>query len=306
MPEIAPRYWAMVAALGLTWGATFMVVELALQGITPFWLAAGRIGFAAVLLTAVWGLRGFRLFTGASNWPVVVMVGILSSTLPFILISWGLQHVTSGFAGVSMSAIPLMVLPLAHFFASEPLTLRRLIGVVIGFFGVALLIGGQAFESIGTDLEWAGRLACLGAAACYSVSSISVRRLPEVDPVGLAAVLLLIGAVVIIPAAWLVEGPPPVISQETWMWLAILGLIPTAGANLLRVLLIRGAGPTFMSLTNYLVPVCAVFFGALILGEPLPGTLIWALALILAGVALSQFGALKKLFGLDRPAAALR
>lgn len=88
------------------------------------------------------------------------------------------------------------------------------------------------------------------------------------------------------------------------MWLAILGLIPTAGANLLRVLLIRGAGPTFMSLTNYLVPVCAVFFGALILGEPLPGTLIWALALILAGVALSQFGALKRLFGLARPAAA--
>ena len=298
MPEIAPRYWAMVAALGLTWGGTFMVVELALRGITPFWLASGRIGFAALLLTAIWGLRGFHLFKERPNWWIVIFIGVLSSTLPFILISWGLQHVTSGFAGVSMSAIPLMVLPLAHFFASEPLTLRRLIGVVIGFFGVALLIGGQAFESNGSDLEWAGRLTCLTAAACYAVSSISMRRLPEVDSVGLAAVLLLIGTLGIIPAAWMVEGPPPVISSETWMWLAILGLIPTAGANLLRVLVIRGAGPTFMSLTNYLVPVCAVFFGAVFLSEALPDTLLWALGLILAGVALSQYGALKRLFGL--------
>lgn len=299
MPEIAPRYWAMVAALGLTWGGTFMVVELALRGITPFWLAAGRIGFAALLLTSIWGLRGFRLFETRANWPVVIFVGLLSSTLPFILISWGLQHVTSGFAGVSMAAIPLMVLPLAHFFAAEPLTPRRLLGVVIGFLGVALLIGGQAFESNGSDLEWAGRLACLTAAACYSVSSISVRRLPAVDSVGLAAVLLLIGALGILPAAWLVEGPPPTISAETWMWLAILGLIPTAGANLLRVLVIRGAGPTFMSLTNYLVPVCAVLFGALFLKEALPSVLLWSLALILAGVALSQYGALKRLFGLS-------
>ena len=299
MPEIHPRYWAMVGALGLTWGGTFLVVELALQGITPFWLAAGRIGFAGLLLTAVWATRGFRLFSGPSNWPVVILVGFLSSTLPFMLISWGLQYVTSGFAGVSMSAIPLMVLPLAHFFAAEPLTLRRFIGVVIGFVGVALLIGGQALESTGTSMEWAGRLACLGAAACYAFSSISVRRLPEVDPVGLAAILLLIGSLGIFPVAWVVEGAPPALSTETWIWLAILGLIPTAGANLLRVLVIRGAGPTFMSLTNYLVPLFAVLLGALILKEPLPSTLLAALALILAGVALSQYGALKRLFGLS-------
>ncbi|TNJ41975.1 DMT family transporter [Phaeobacter sp. B1627] len=298
MPDISARYWVMVAALGITWGGTFMMVELALQGITPFWLAAGRIGFAALLLTAVWAGRGFRLFADRSNWPVVIFVGILSSTLPFILISWGLQHVNSGFAGVSMAAIPLMVLPLAHFFAAEPLTLRRLIGVIVGFAGVALLIGGQAFQTVNAAQEWAGRLACLGAAACYAISSISVRRLPDVDPVGLATVLLLIGSLGIIPAAWLVEGPPPEISSVTWLWLAILGLIPTAGANLLRVLVIRGAGPTFMSLTNYLVPVCAVLLGALILNEPLPGALLWSLGLILTGVALSQYGALRRLFGL--------
>ncbi|KUP93965.1 DMT family transporter [Tritonibacter horizontis] len=297
MPEIPPRYWAMVAALGITWGGTFMVVELALQGITPVWLAAGRIGFASLLLCAIWAFRGFRLFSGRPNWPVVILVGVLSSTLPFILISWGLQHVTSGFAGVSMSAVPLMVLPLAHFFANEPLTLRRLLGIVIGFFGVAVLIGGQAFVSNGAELEWAGRLACLAAAACYAVSSVLVRRLPEVDPVGLATVLLLIGTSVILPVALVVEGPPPTISHETWIWLAILGLIPTAGANLLRVLVIRGAGPTFMSLTNYLVPLCAVLLGALVLGEALPNSLISALGLILAGVALSQYGALKRLFG---------
>lgn len=304
MPEISPRYWVMVAALGFTWGGTFLMVELALRGMTPFWLAAGRISFASLLLTAVWASRGFRLFEGARNWPVVVLVGVLSSALPFILISWGLQHVTSGFAGVAMAAIPLMVLPLSHIFIpGERMGPRRMIGFTIGFIGVVILIGGQAFASSGAQLELLGQFACVSAALCYAGSSIMVRRLPPVDPVGLATALLLVGAVVILPAAYLVEGLPVMPDNETLFWLAVLGLIPTAAANLLRVLVIRGAGPVFMSLTNYQVPVWAVVLGAVFLGEPLPGSLLWALALILTGVGLSQTRALGMLFGKRRAAA---
>ena len=128
------------------------------------------------------------------------------------------------------------------------------------------------------------------------------RRLPPMDPIGLAAVMLAVGTAVVIPVAWAVEGPPPLPDTRTVIVLAILGLVPTAGANLLRVLVIRSAGPVFMSLTNYQVPVWSVVFGATILGEPLPPTLLIALALILAGVALSQYRALRRLFGMDRPA----
>lgn len=300
-PIPRPADWLMVAALGLVWGSTFMVLELALRGITPFWLAAGRIGFASVLMVLVWGAMGWRLFkdpVGKGDWGAVLAVGAMSSAVPFMAISWGQQYVTSGFAGVSMASVALMVLPLAHFLVpGERLTLRKGFGFAVGFVGVVILIGGQAFDSSGAGLEWAGRLACLFAAGCYAVSSVLVRKLPAVDPIGLATILLLIGSAIVIPAAWVIEGPPPRPSVETAGWLILLGLVPTAGANLLRVLVIRSAGPTFMSLTNYQVPVWSVIMGAVFLAEPLPHSLLWALALILTGVALSQWGALSRLMG---------
>ena len=118
MPEITGKSWAMVGTLGFVWGGTFLVMSLALEGITPFWLAAARITFATVLMIAIWGLRGFRLFEeplGNDNIFNLLVIGALSSAVPFMLLSWGLQSVTSGFAGVSMAAVALMVLPLAHF-----------------------------------------------------------------------------------------------------------------------------------------------------------------------------------------------
>lgn len=297
VPDIRPADWAMVATLGLVWGATFLVIEIALDGITPFWLAAGRIGFAAALTGAVWAIRGGPLYAGTARaWPSILAIGALSSAVPFMLLSWGQQHVTSGFAGVSMAAVALMVLPLAHFFVpGERLTLRKGLGFLIGFAGVVVLIGGQAFDSSGAAQEVPGRLACLAAASCYAVGSVLTRRLPPVDPVALAAVLLFVGAAVVIPVAWAVEGPPPLPDARTLAALAVLGLLPTAGANFLRILVIRSAGPTFMSLTNYQVPVWSVLLGASILGEPLPPALLVALALILSGVALSQWAALKRM-----------
>lgn len=96
MPNIAPRYWLMIAILGFVWGGTFLLIKLALEGTTPFWLAASRIGFAALLLSAIWGARGFKLFKDQTNWPSLTLIGILSTALPFMLISWGQQHVSSG------------------------------------------------------------------------------------------------------------------------------------------------------------------------------------------------------------------
>ncbi|CUH87654.1 S-adenosylmethionine/S-adenosylhomocysteine transporter [Phaeobacter sp. CECT 5382] len=299
MTEPTARHWLMIATLGLVWGSTFMVIELALQGITPVWLTAGRILFAALLLGSLWAARGFRLFLGQPNWGMLVVLGCSNAVLPFLLISWGQQFVTSGFTGVSMAGTGLLVLPLAHFLIpGESMTKRRFLGFSIGFLGVATLIGAQAFDSTGSPLEPLGRAACLGAAACYAMSSILTRRLPAIDPVGLAASLLCIASVLIVPIAWVSEGPPPLPDRETLFWIAILGLLPTAAANYLRVLVIRSVGPTFMSLTSYQVPVWSVLLGALFLGEPLPATLLLALGLILTGVCISQWGALKRLFSI--------
>jgi len=299
-PIITRNSWFMILLLGLIWGATFMVIEIALRGISPFWLASGRIGFAAILTLAIWLIMGGRLFADRANapWMLLILISALSTAVPFMLLSWGIQYTTSSFAGISMASVALIVLPLAHFLIpGEAMTLRRTIGFVIGFVGVLVLIGPQALALSGAEGEVAGRIACIGAAACYALSSVLMRRLPAIDPVGLSAVGLLIGALVVIPAAIAIEGPPPLPDGTTLFALAVLGLIPTAGANLLRVLLIRSAGPTFMSLTNYMVPLWAVIFGVTLLGEALAPSLFFAMALILAGLLLSQWGALRRLFG---------
>jgi drug/metabolite transporter (DMT)-like permease len=123
-----------------------------------------------------------------------------------------------------------------------------------------------------------------------------MRRLPPVDPLGLSAVTLLIGAVFVLGLAMGIEGPPTNPGAYGFLLLAFLGLVPTAAANMLRISVIRSAGPVFMSLTNYQVPLWSVILGVVLLGEPVHTSLMVAMALILCGVAISQFGALRRLF----------
>ncbi|SMX43270.1 DMT family transporter [Actibacterium lipolyticum] len=300
LPDISRKSWLMVAVLGFVWGSTFMVIEIALEGIPPFWLATGRLGFAAVTICAFWALSGMRLSLDPTNKPTtsqIFMTGALSSGVPFLLLSWGQQYVTSGFAGTSMAVVPLIVLPLAHFFVQgEQLNLRKSIGMAMGFAGVFVLVGADALQSTGADLEVWGRLACIGVAACYAVNSITIRRLPPVDPIGLTAMMMVTGTLVALPFALFFEGIPPVPPAKAFFALLVLGILSTAAMNLLRVIVIRSAGPTFMTLVNYQVPVWSVVLGGLILNEALPPTLLLALVLILSGLALSQWGALTRLF----------
>ncbi len=296
--QINAKSWIMLLTLGLVWGSTFLVIEIALRGMTPAWVAAARVIFAALLMSVIWGFRGWRLFetrVSRRDWVRLVIVALLSSTIPFTLLSWGQQSVTSAYAGVTMATVIFMVLPLAHFTVpGERMTLRASFGFLIGFAGVFLLVGGQVFVSTGVEGETLGRLAVLGTAACYAVGSVMMRWLPPVDPIGLAAILMIIGAVAIIPLAIALDGAPPLPDTTTFAALALLGLLPTAAANFLRVLLIRTSGPSFMGLVNYIVPVISTCLGALILGETLPSTLLIALVVILTGMAISQWEALTR------------
>ncbi|MCI5039099.1 MAG: DMT family transporter [Donghicola eburneus] len=301
MPEVTLKSWIMVLTLGCVWGGSFLLIEIALRGISPFWLAEARLLFAAILLTAVWGALGGKVTPvkdGKNRWPYLVVVGLFSSAFPFFLLSWGQQHVTSATAGVSMAGVPLLVMPLAHFFSvGERITVMKLVGLLVGFCGVLALLGDGLMQSSGSGLEGWGRVACLSAAACYAISSVTTRNCPPIDAYAMSAVVMIIAAIAGLPVAWLKEGPPPLPDLTTLAVLSGLGLIQTAGANLLRILVIRSAGSTFMSLTNYQVPFWSMVFGALILGEALPAGLFLALALILTGMALSQWSHLRRLFG---------
>jgi drug/metabolite transporter (DMT)-like permease len=260
-------------------------------------VACARTSLGAFALLVLMRVMGRRWPTVDGRlWGFLIAISLLSTALPFYLLSWGQQYVPSAFAGISMAALPLFVLPLAHVFADEPLTLRRTAGVIVGFIGAAVLIGPGVFAATG-DRAAMGQLACVAAALSYAVAAILTRRCPPIDPVVLSTITLVVGSIVLIPAMLLAEGVPVWAGQTSGFAILFLGLMPTALAALLRVHVIRSAGPVFMTLVNYQVPLWSMAFGALILSEALPWRFFAALALIMAGLALSQWGALMRMFG---------
>ena len=288
--------WAAIAALGLVWGGTFLGVKLALAAYPPLWIVAPRLTLASLALLALVPFVPDREGPAPdrARWPFVVAIGAVGAALPYLLLAWGQQHVSSGFAGVSMAAVALFVLPLAHVLVPEErMTWARSAGVAMGFAGVVALFWGRLGE--GSSAALLGQIAAVAAAGCYAVSSIVTRLVPPIEPVRLAAAQTAVGAAIMLPVALAIEGPPTLGAWTPTVALVTLALLPTALANLLRVFVIRTAGAQFMSLTNYQVPVWAVLFGALFLGEEVPSTLLVALALILGGIAATQAAQVRRL-----------
>lgn len=194
-----------------------------------------------------------------------------------------------------MAALPLFVLPLAHIFADDKLSARKAVGVVIGFVGAVVLIGPTAFDFSEGSLALP-QLACVAASLSYAVSSVLTRRCPPVDSVVMAALTLVVGAICLVPAMLMFEGVPTWVEGRAGYAILFLGFVPTAFAALLRVTTIRTAGPVFMTLVNYQVPVWSMIFGAWVLSEVLPLRFFAALALILFGLAISQGPSLMRVF----------
>ena len=297
-----PLDWGLLALLGLIWGGSFLGVELALHSLSPLWVAAGRISLAAVLLLGVTlllgdGLPDFRSPTGRRIWLHCLGMGLFTNAIPFSLLSWGQQVVSSSFAGITMAVVPLFVLPLSHLFVpGEGLSRARLIGFLIGFVGVVLLIGGDGLGSgpaivaaVAVDgAMLPAQIACVAATCCYACGAIITRLCPPVNTMSFAAGGLLCGSLFILPLAIAVDGLPRDVGTASWGGVLFLALLPTGLATIILTFVIRRAGPPFLSLVNYQVPVWAVLIGVTILSEPLPGHFLLALATILTGLAISQ------------------
>ncbi len=294
LPKPGLINWLFLISLGLIWGSSFLTVEIALDSFGPLTIAGLRIAIGALVLLILsyafgYGLPRWRAPQGPRIWAHAFGFAIFTNALPFSLLSWGQQSVTSGFAGITMAVVPLMALPLAHFLVpGERMSLAKVAGFAVGFAGVVLLIGLDAFASSGAELESLARFACVGAACCYAIGSIITRLCPPVPLLAYSAAGLLMGAVLILPAALWIEGLPRDLSLLPTMALVFLGVFPTALATVMLVRIINSAGPTFMTLVNYMVPIWAVLFGALILSEAVPPQFLGALILILTGLALAR------------------
>ena len=278
------RYGLMLIALALIWGSSFMFIKIAVRDLSPATLVLGRLGLAALTLAAVVPLLvGTRttLTELRAHWPALALVGLLNTAVPFWLLSWGETRIDSGLASIIQASVPIFNVLLAFgFFHDQRVTGRRLVGVALGFVGVALLVGAQPQGKI------LGALAVAGMASCYAGGGLLTRRLlvdarPQVIALGTSAV----AALTVLPFG-VAQAPSHVPSWKALASVAVLGVVGTAAAYLLFFTIIAGAGAAYASLVTYLVPPVALAYGALFLDEGVGAAALAGLVLIFGGVAL--------------------
>ncbi len=283
--------WSLLLALGLIWGASFLGVQKALESFGPISIAGIRIGIAALILTGASYAMGIGLPKDRRTWVFAFGMGLFSNAIPFTLLSWAQQHVTSGYAGITMAVVPLLVLPLSHFLIpGMRLTKIKVLGFGIGFIGVVVLIGpARILQSGGGDVENIARLAAITASGCYAIGAILTRLAPKGEAMAFSAAALIVGALIALPVAYFTEGLPTATpTMPALLGMLYLGILPTALATIMLVFIVKTAGPPFLSLVNYQVPIWAVIIGMVVLNEALPSSFIWALGLILLGLAVAQ------------------
>jgi drug/metabolite transporter (DMT)-like permease len=270
------------------------MTKVAVTHLDPAWVMALRLAIAGVFLTVILFASGASLPRETSLWRWFAWLGFIGHAAPFFLISWGTQFVTSGLSGVLMGAIPLMVIVAAHIFLpDEPMTLPKGIGFVIGFAGLIVVLGPEKLLTFSGDRDaLIGELAILAGCLCYTAHGLFARRIPFRGPIEQStAVCLAGGAMGLAFAALSAPGTPSGVPMPAVLSVIGLGVIPTALATLLMYRIMRHAGVGFVAYSNYLVPVYALFFGAVTLGETLTWNVAAGLGLILAGIAVSRAGA---------------
>ena len=282
-------YVPLLLVLALIWGSSFMFIEIAIDDLSPAATMTGRLLFASAALGAVLvAKRGFRQAVRCVRdfgWPGVVL-GVISTALPFWLIAWGQTRIDSGIAAIANASMPIFVALLAMRFARhERVTGLRAFGLVLGILGVAVLVG------VDPQGGWAGAvgtLAVILASISYAVGSLySQHKLDDSSGLLVSTASVLWGTLAILPFG-IAKGPGGVPSWEAIVSVAALGLLGTALGLMMYLRLLADYGSARGSLVVYLLPVVALFYGAVFLDESLRITALVGLALILAGVAIAS------------------
>ena len=297
--------YALLIALALVWGGSFMFIKIGVATIPPVTLTALRLVVAAVVLIIAARMAGQSLPRGKALWGSIALVALFGNVLPFSLIGWGEEVIDSGLAAILMAGMPLFTLVCAHLVTDdEKMNRRKLIGVLCGLAGLVVLIGPAKLSQLGDDAV--RQLAVAGASLCYAINALFIRRIKGVPANALAAAVMIVSIPLIIPMALLIEQPWQLLpSGASLMAAVVLGLFHTALATLMMLALIRRQGATFFSQINFIVPLAGVAYGVVFLAErPQPSAYI-ALGLILLGIYIVRTGGMGAIVP-DAPASKLR
>lgn len=285
------KAWVAFAALGIIWGVPYFFIKVAVQELSPFVIAWGRLTLATTILLPVAWHRG-ALRAAAAHRGAILAFAIIEFVVPFSAISIGERWIDSSTTGILIASVPLTVTLISRYFGvHEPLDTWRLVGLVVGLLGVIALLG---LGTVTWPLGWAGVGCMLLATVGYAVGPLIIQRyfkgLDSLGPIalslGTSSLLLLIPALATFPAMM-----PSTLALSS---VVVLGVLCTAVAMLFMFYLVSHAGPARATVITYINPIVATLLGVWLLHEHLGLGGIMALLLILLGSWLATRGAATK------------
>jgi len=283
------KEFSVLFALGAIWGASFMFIKVGGAEMQPFFLVEFRLALAAVTIIvlsladrALW--RGLR-----DNWRPLVAMGVLNCALPYTLITWGEENISSGLAAIYNASTPLWAAGLGLVWIwAERLSAGRLVGLAVGLAGVVLVVSGSLSQGANSTMSLMGQGAVLLAALSYAVSSIYARHKLNGVPLRVAAAgQLIAGALILLPLA-ATQVPARVPSALALGAVAVLAVLGTAIASIMYYWLISRVGSTRTVLVTYLLPGFALLWGALFLNEAVTLPAVLGLGLVLLGITITS------------------
>ncbi|HEV2812500.1 MAG TPA: DMT family transporter [Solirubrobacteraceae bacterium] len=285
---MTPRGWAAFAAVSVLWGIPYLFIKIAVDhGATPSFVAFGRVALAAAILLPFAARRGVLRGLGP-RWKPLVAFAAVEIAIPFPLIAFGEQEVSSSLTAILIATVPLTVAVMAlRFDHSERVDRSRFGGLLVGLLGVVLLFG---IDVAGDTGELIGAGAILVSVVGYAAGPLIVKRsLSDVDPLGPVTLALAISTVMLAPFA--VLDAPATTPDASALWsIVALGVLCTAAAFILDFILIAEVGASRATVITYVNPIVAVALGVTLLGESLSLAAVAGLLLILAGSWLATGG----------------
>jgi drug/metabolite transporter (DMT)-like permease len=280
------REWVLLCTLAAVWGATFFFAKIALAELPPLTLVLCRVAIAALILLMVVRASGLALPSAPRVLGAFLVLGAINNVIPFGLIFWGQTRIDSGLASILNGTTPLWAVLLAHVVTrDEKLTPARIAGVLLGFAGLAVMIGPDALRTLGGATL--AQLAVVAGTFSYACAGLFGRHLRDLPPVVTAAGQLCGSTLLMTPIAAVADRPWTLPMPGAATWAAVLGLatVSTAFAYFLYFRILATAGATNLMLVTFLIPVSALALGIFILGEALTWRQVAGMALIGLGLA---------------------
>src|SRR4051812_6923498 len=282
------RDWLVLLVLAVIWGGAFFFIGVAVKHVPPLTYVWLRLTIAAGAMWLFLRFKGQSIDLPREAWGSIVLLAVLNNALPFTLFGWGQTHIASGLASILNATTPIWGVVVAHFLTNdERMSPRKIAGVLLGFGGVATMIGPSLLSSLGTSAL--AQLACATASLSYAVAAVWARRFKRrgISPMSVTTGQLTAGALTMLPISMIVDRPwthsfPPI---TAWGAIIALALFCTAFGYVLYFRLIETSGATNALLVTLLVPPVAILLGALFLNETLAPQDFSGLALIALGLA---------------------